>query len=638
MWHRGYFTSLCGCVNAFKNDNGQVFTAEEVSKMATDTASQSFLSPSYASEEEREERERSAEERCMIVLGLGNGGDLVPTQLGAATGPCCSSMLTSTFWKVADENGVATFEKSDVSMKLHLSRDSPEVQYQIYERGTGKLLDAGSGLVDADTVYLVNVAGTASQMRLWQRKMTGVLLAVAIVVVLVGNELWNSRNKFHGQQHMEKREEAFPASYVPGAPSFRSKDLPTWMLGTFSKPGSTFSHFVAQAGHFLSGAPSYDIPAGDPQCAIVTRLVNEFKETGQKTSAAGFLEKRTEELQFSNGTYAEVRRHEVTSSDSLPRMLRDMILRIHYFFFKGGYTKFFGIATSDPGCKSGGRRSPGAFGSLVRCSRLLRPDAADGLLNDRDLTQALLRADNVLIPCTLEYQEEMVQAKRIVAQIQRRSAQVCVIAVLLMPKPVLLNRETNEVLVRRHSELLSTGVDDVLYFELLRDVAALKRAINLSRAMWKTNMLRAKLMLNVEVDFDSAEEAAQVQVEHSSLLWEQIPKTLMPEFRPVNEQILETTNMVGHFRLITRLPSRKGMVLQAVDADQKAVAIKIFEKSQTQDPGLLESIYREFRLTGEVVRHPNIAKCLDMIHSLSRVYLVMEFAGGATARGDGFAI
>jgi len=99
--------------------------------------------------------------------------------------------------------------------------------------------------------------------------------------------------------------------------------------------------------------------------------VNEFKETGQKTSAAGFLEKRTEELQFSNVTYAEVRRHEVTSSASLPRMLRDMMLRINDFFFKGGYTKFFGIATSDPGCKSGGRRSPGAFGSLVRCSRFL---------------------------------------------------------------------------------------------------------------------------------------------------------------------------------------------------------------------------------------------------------------------------
>ncbi|CAE7407123.1 Mark3 [Symbiodinium natans] len=198
-----------------------------------------------------------------------------------------------------------------------------------------------------------------------------------------------------------------------------------------------------------------------------------------------------------------------------------------------------------------------------------------------------------------------------------------------MPKPVLLNRETNEILIRRHNDLLAAGVDDVLYFELLRDVAALKRAVNLSRAMWKTNMLRAKLMLNVEVDFDSAEEAAQVQVEHSSLLWDQIPKTLMPEFRPVNEQILETTNMVGNFRLISRLPCHKGMVLQAVDVDQKAVAVKIFEKSQTQDPGLLESIYREFRLTGEVVRHPNIAKCLDMLHSLSRVYLIMEFAGGS---------
>jgi len=359
----GYFTSLCGCVNAFKNDNGQVFTAEEVSKMAADTASQSFLSPSYASEEEREERERSAEERCMIVLGLGHGGDVVPTQLGAATGPCCSSMLTSTFWKVADEHGVATFENERVSLKLHLSRDSPEVRYEIWR--FGELQDAGSGLVDADTVSLVNVAGTASQMGAYVPYVDYKISATA-QGTLRGNEL-----VIESMYDKEKREETFPASYVPGTPSFRSKDLPPWMLGTFSKPGSTFSHFVAQAGQFLFGETSYNIPEGDPQCAIVTKLVNEFKETGQKTSAAGFLEKRTEELQFSNVTYAEVRRHEVTSSASLPRMLRDMMLRINDFFFKGGYTKFFGIATSDPGCKSGGRRSPGAFGSLVRCSRFL---------------------------------------------------------------------------------------------------------------------------------------------------------------------------------------------------------------------------------------------------------------------------
>ena len=30
---------------------------------------------------------------------------------------------------------------------------------------------------------------------------------------------------------------------------------------------------------------------------------------------------------------------------------------------------------------------------------------------------------------------------------------------------------------------------------------------------------------------------------------------------------------------------------------------------------------------GEVVRHPNIAKCLEMLHSNSRLFLVMEFAG-----------
>lgn len=308
---------------------------------------------------------RSAEERCMIVLGLDHGGELVPTQLGAATGPCCSSMLTSTFWKVADDNGVATFEKSGVSVQLHLSRDSPEVRYQIWKNGI--FLDSGSGLVDADTIYLVNVAGTAHQTGGWVPEVHFRISATA-QGTLEGNEL-----VFESMYGKETHEEDFPKPWpaMPGTPSFESKDLPRWMLGTFSKPGSTYSHLLAQAGHYLYGATSYYIPEGDQQCATVTRLVREFKETGQKSSAAGFLEKRTEELQLSNVTYAEVRRHEVTSSASLPRMLRDMMLRIHYFFFKGGYAKFFGITTSDPGCKSGGGRSGGLFGSLVRCSRFL---------------------------------------------------------------------------------------------------------------------------------------------------------------------------------------------------------------------------------------------------------------------------
>eukprot|EP00435_Cladocopium_sp_Y103_P050607 s1338_g15.t1 len=196
---------------------------------------------------------------------------------------------------------------------------------------------------------------------------------------------------------------------------------------------------------------------------------------------------------------------------------------------------------------------------------------------------------------------------------------------------------------RRHNELLAAGVDDIL-FEHEWDLVTLKRAVNLSRAMWEMNILRTRLMLNAEIDYDVAEDASRcqerdhmavsgltpnifVQEEHSDLLFQQIPDALMPEFRSVDRHIIETGNSVGNFRLISMLPCKKGTVLQAVDEDQQAVAIKVFNKSQVVDPGFLESIYREYRFMGEVVRHPNITKCLDMLHSNSRLFLVMEFAG-----------
>ncbi|CAJ1366411.1 unnamed protein product [Effrenium voratum] len=190
--------------------------------------------------------------------------------------------------------------------------------------------------------------------------------------------------------------------------------------------------------------------------------------------------------------------------------------------------------------------------------------------------------------------------------------------------------------------MLAAGVDDVL-FEPDRDPAAgaplfgnrdmrhlagsLKRAIHLARAMWETNILRSKLMLNAEIEYDVAEEASRCQEEHADLLWQQIPGTLMPEFRQLDKQILETGNSVGSYRLICKLPSKKGTVLQAVDEEHQAVAIKVFDKSQVEDPSSLESIYREYRFMGEVVRHPNITKCLEKLHSSSRIFLVMEFAG-----------
>lgn len=253
-------------------------------------------------------------------------------------------------------------------------------------------------------------------------------------------------------------------------------------------------------------------------------------------------------------------------------------------------------------------------------------ESSDFLLPEAEIAKAVSQVNTVVIPCTLEMEEEHEQAKRIIPQFAR-CENLCIIAVLLLPKEMTqLNMETNQVVLRRHGQLLQAGVDDVL-FEPEWDLVSLKRAIHLSRSMWEVNVLRTRLMLNAEIDYDVAEEASRCQEEHAELFFQQIPEALMPEFRPVDRQIIETGNSVGNFRLTCRLPCKKGTVLQASDEEQQAVAIKVFNKSQVMDPGMLEAIYREYRFMGEVVRHPNIAKCLEMLHSNSRLFLVMEFAG-----------
>jgi len=44
-------------------------------------------------------------------------------------------------------------------------------------------------------------------------------------------------------------------------------------------------------------------------------------------------------------------------------------------------------------------------------------------------------------------------------------------------------------------------------------------------------------------------------------------------------------------------------------------------------PAQLESIYREYRILSGMTDHPNIIKCYNMLHSTTRVYLVLDHAG-----------
>lgn len=249
----------------------------------------------------------------------------------------------------------------------------------------------------------------------------------------------------------------------------------------------------------------------------------------------------------------------------------------------------------------------------------------DFLIDEKELAQAIVGVNTVLIPASFEAEEEQEQAKRILPQFSRFE-NVCVIMVQLLPPGMQLSPETNDMLLKRYDEMLVAGADDVI-FEPEQDVGSLKRAVSTSRAIWEMSVARAQLMANAELNTELVQEAGKLQEESKSLFWEEIPQIMMPHFRTVDTGLLETGYSVGQFRLISKLPAVKGCVLQAVDDDHRSVAIKVLEKVAVDDPGKLETVYREYRILSEIIRHPNIARCVDMLHSENRVYLIMEFAG-----------
>lgn len=136
-----------------------------------------------------------------------------------------------------------------------------------------------------------------------------------------------------------------------------------------------------------------------------------------------------------------------------------------------------------------------------------------------------------------------------------------------------------------------------------------------------------QLMLDAEPDPVTPESMRVIQHRHQRLLWESIPRVLMPRFAHLDKRLSESGHSVGNYRLLGRFETVSGTVLQALDKDNSPAAIKVIDKAKVCTPGELEGLYREFRFTSEVLKHPNLTKCLGMMHSSARVYLIFDFAG-----------
>jgi len=203
---------------------------------------------------------------------------------------------------------------------------------------------------------------------------------------------------------------------------------------------------------------------------------------------------------------------------------------------------------------------------------------------------------------------------------------LCVFFAQLHPRGCTASEASLDGIMMRHDAMLASGVDGVF---LNPECAALplRQTIRQARSAWSLNAQRMLLMLEAEPPPVSDEDMRSLKIRHNKLLWDSIPRALMPRFPLVDRNLVETGNAIDRYSLVRMLDTVQGTVLQAVDASQKTYAIKVIDKSSTNTPGALEGIYREFRFTIEILHHPNVVRCFEMLHSSLRIYLVFDFAG-----------
>jgi len=187
---------------------------------------------------------------------------------------------------------------------------------------------------------------------------------------------------------------------------------------------------------------------------------------------------------------------------------------------------------------------------------------------------------------------------------------------------------TNELLLRKHEAMLAATPHAVLV-NPPADPRNLCDAIEIQCAVDEQSERRMQGALDAEVPAVSQEEIQTLRQEQERLLWNEIPSVLMQQLPHANPNLAESFNSVSDLTFLRRMAARTGVVFEASrngNAEER-FAVKVIEKEAVTSPGLLEGHYRELILLSRTLDHPNISKCLEVLHSSTRLYYVFCFAG-----------
>ncbi|CAK0910261.1 unnamed protein product [Prorocentrum cordatum] len=163
--------------------------------------------------------------------------------------------------------------------------------------------------------------------------------------------------------------------------------------------------------------------------------------------------------------------------------------------------------------------------------------------------------------------------------------------------------------------------------ELEGDPEGLQQKVRLELAENTAVQLRVQCYESIlKAGVLSSSEIQTIEDEHDSVLWDTIPKLLMPGFPALDKHLLELGDRVGEFWLVQQYANHQHVLL-AVNEQYENVVVKLRNKRSVTTAEEVESIYQEFNLLTHTLDHPHIIRCVSMLHSQSHVHLVLQYGG-----------
>jgi len=243
-----------------------------------------------------------------------------------------------------------------------------------------------------------------------------------------------------------------------------------------------------------------------------------------------------------------------------------------------------------------------------------------------DASQPLNGKQIILAPCTFKTKCEEAAANSIVNQlVDYPEVYVFLVFVLEANRDPELE-EVNDIM-DRYAAMFATGADDVLMNPDL-EPHSLRRAIEFARATLAAHVERLKAISD-EIGPNELLELSKLEGRHQRLLWDDVVGGTMARIPKADPYLKEDEQFIGEYHIEGTFQTVSGSIVCVCERNGVESVVKIIDKSQLFTAKDIETIYREVKILSEIVEHPNIARCTEILHSKSQLYLVLQCAGRA---------